>query len=479
MPFTRLIATAVMTISLVGAGVARGDAPWSEPVTIAPGDYAFWQPALAFTNDGHALAILNGSGAIGPGDIWPGPTRVLAADPGASTFAEIGRTVLVAGPAVYGRRGAAYLRTPPPTSARAKFRRLGASLGRVPSSLGRFQELARVDVSRSGAISARIAADPRGNVAAVWLEPRPRQRASADPPRLLVRAAVRRPGHAFGRAATLGEAIEYSEGGNLLDTAYGANGDLVVTFQRTRSKAVSQRTLELAVRVKRHGRAFGAIQSLGPSLGSSSIATAVTPTGAAVVAWGTQDGGEGVEEPWIVRAALLRSRARRFSTTQLLDRGLTARPVGPVSAAIGRDGTATVAWSGMAAANRELTYPVRVATALPAGRFSAPTRLASNGAARGVVTARDGATTVLWGLLTDPEGEVVDRILASRRPAGAGQFAAPEQVSQDETAVNNAAIALNPQSDRPTALWIGAPGSPPGQPLDGASLEPRYSTRGA
>jgi hypothetical protein len=313
----------------------------------------------------------------------------------------------------------------------------------------------------------------------VWLEPRPRQRASADPPRLLVRAAVRRPGRAFGRAVTLGEAIEYSEGGNLLDAAYGANGDLVVTFQRTRSKAVSQRTLELAVRVKRHGRAFGAIQSLGPSLGSSSIATAVTPTGAAVVAWGTQDGGEGVEKPWIVRAALLRSGARRFSTTQLLDRGLTARPVGTVSAAIGRDGTATVAWSGMAAANRELTYPVRVATALPAGRFNVPTQLAPNGAARGVVTARDDATTVLWGLLTDPEGEVVDRILASRRPAGAGQFAAPEAVSQDETAVNNAAIALNPQSDRPAALWIGAPGSPPGQPLDGASLEPRYSTRGA
>jgi hypothetical protein len=478
MPFTRLIATAVVTISVVGPGVARADAPWSAPVTIASGDYAFWQPALAFTNDGHALAVLNGSGAIGPRDIWPGPTRILAAEPGATAFAEVGSTRLVAGPAAYGRRGAAYLRTPPPTSARAKFARLGASLGTVPDSLGRFQQLARVDISQSGAISARIAADPRGNVAAVWLEPRPRRRASADPPRLLVRVALRRPGHAFGRATTIGDAIEYSEGGNLLDVAYGANGDLVVTFQRTRSKAVSQRTLELAVRVKRHGRAFGAIQSLGPSLGSSSIGTAVTPTGAAVVAWGTQDGGEGVEEPWTVRAAVLRSTARRFSKTQLLDRGLTARPVGPVSAAIGRDGTATVAWSGMSVAKRELTYPVLVATALPGRRFSASMQLAPNGAARGVVTARDGATTVLLGVLTDPEGEVVDGILASRRPAGATLFTAPEAVSQDETAVNHAAIALNPQSGQPAALWIGAPGSPPGQPLDGVALEPRYSTRG-
>jgi hypothetical protein len=51
-------------------------------------------------------------------------------------------------------------------------------------------------------------------------------------------------------------------------------------------------------------------------------------------------------------------------------------------------------------------------------------------------------------------------------------------VSQYETAVNDAAIALNPQSEHPAALWIGAPGSPPGQPLNEASLEPRYSTRG-
>jgi len=472
-----LIATAALSVFVLGAGVARADAPWAAPVTIASGDYAFFRPALAFTNDGHALAILNGSGAIGPGDLWPGPTRVLAADPGASTFAEIGRTVLVAGPAVYGRRGAAYLRTPPPTVARAKFRRLGASLGTVPGSLGRFQQLARVDVSQSGAISARIAADPRGNVAAVWLDPRP-PRASGDRARLLVRVALRRPRHAFGRATTLGEAIEYSEGGNLLDVAYGANGDLVVTFQRTRSKLVSQRTLELAVRVKRRGHGFGPLQSLGASRGSSSIATAVAPTGAAVVAWGTQDGGEGVEEPWVVRAAVLRPGARRFSSTQLLDPGRVWYPVGPVSAAVGRDGTATVAWSGVAVAQRQLAYPVRVATAGPRGRFGATTQLAPNGAARGVVTARDGTTTVLWGPLTDPEGEVLDGIVASRRPAGASLFAAPEAVTQGETAVNNAAIALDPQSGRPTALWLGAPGSPPGQPVNGVPRQPRYSTRG-
>jgi hypothetical protein len=118
-------------------------------------------------------------------------------------------------------------------------------------------------------------------------------------------------------------------------------------------------------------------------------------------------------------------------------------------------------------------YPVRAATAHATGRFGASVQLAPNGAARGVVTARDGTTTVLWGLLTDPEGEIVDQILASRRPVGTAAFAPPEPISHGETAVNYAALALNPQTDQPAALWVGAPG----QPLDGVPLQPRYSAR--
>jgi hypothetical protein len=454
----RLIATAVASVVLFGAGVARAEAPWSAPVTVVSGTSLLWQPELAFTEDGHAVATLAG-----------GLSRVLAADPTASRFMQVGRAVLVAKPAVYGRDGVAYLRTPrrAPEPGRAKFARLGVSLGSVPGSLGHFRQLARVDVSRSGVVTARIAADPRGDVAAAWLEPRPPVRGSADPPPLGVRVALRRPGHAFGRATTVGEAVEYLEGLTLFDLAYGANGDLVVAFQRTRSEPVSQRTLELAVRVKRPGRGFGPLQSLGQSRGSSSIATAVAPSGAAVVAWGTQDGGEGVELPWTVRAAVLRARAHRFAGTQLLDPGRVARPVGPVSAAIGRDGTATVAWSGTSVTDGEAAYPVQVATARPRESFAAPTQLAPTGAASDVVTAGDGTTTVLWGPLTDPDGEFADGILASRRPSGASLFAAPETVSQRKTRVNRAAIALDPQTGRPAVLWIGGPGS-----------RLQYSTRG-
>jgi hypothetical protein len=464
----RRFSSVALIASFLGAAVAHADPPWSAPATVTTGIDVFWHPTLAFTGDGHALASLNGSGA-------GQPTRILASNPGASAFTEIGRATLVADPAPYGQRGVAYLRTSPPRArGRARVARLGVSLGTAPGSLGRVRQLARVDISQMD-LTARIAADPRGNVAVAWLDPRPRLR---EPPRLVVRVALRRPGHAFGRATTLGDAIVYSDGGDLLDMAYGDNGDLVVAFQRTRSKAVSQRTLEIAARVERRGRGFGPMQSLGPSLGFSSIATAVAPTGAAVLAWGTQDGGEGVEEPWTVQAAVLHAGARRFSKTQLLDPGRVARPAAPVSAAIDPDGTATVAWSGVAAG--ELAYPVRVATARAAGRFGDTAQLAPNGAARGVVTAHDGTTTVLWGVLTDPEAEQLDRILASRRPAVAGDFAPPEAVSPPEPAVNNASIALDPRTGHPSALWIGAPGTPPDQPLNtNPPVNPLYSTRGA
>jgi hypothetical protein len=464
----RLTAAAALLAAVLGAGVAHADAPWSAPVTIGAGIDGFFAAGLAFTGDGHALVTFGGYGARTP-------THILAADPGASAFTEIGTATLVSPPAPYGGRGLALLRTPSPIRDRAKVARLGASLGTVARSVGRFQQLARVDISRSGAISAQIAADARGNVAAVWLEPRP-GRAPAGLSEV-VRVALRRPGHAFGRARTLGHAIEYSEGGNLLDAAYGANGDLIVTFQRTRSRLVSEGTLELAARVKRRGHRFGPIQSLGPSRGSSSIATAVAGSGRAVVAWGTQDGGEGVERPWTVRAAVLRSGAARFSKRQLLDPGRVGRPVAGVSAAIARDGTATVAWSGVAP--RRLPYPVRVATARPAGRFGAPTELAPQGAASGVVTARDGTTTVLWGSLTDAEAETLDQIFASGRPPGAGNFAPAEAVSPRESVFDSAALALDPRSGRPAALWIGSPTTPPGQlPGGGRPAEPRYSVRG-
>jgi hypothetical protein len=461
------VGTAVLALAIAVCGAAEAAAPWSTPATVTSGIDVFQRPTLGFTADGHALAMLDGSGAAPPG-----LTRVLTAAPGTTRFREIGRTVLIGRPAPYGRHGVAYLRTTPPPRGKGindmRSARLGVSLADAPQTLGSFQPLAQIPTSPRD-LSALVAADPRGDVAAAWLEPRKGRTA--------VRVALRRPGHAFGRPQTIGRAEAFGDV-TPLDLAYGANGDLVVAFQTTRGKLVDHRALRLAVRVKRYGRPFGPMQTLGRVLGSSSISTAVAPTGRAVVAWGTQDAGEGIDDPWTVRAAVLRPGARRFSRTQLLDPGEVAYPVSAVRAAIGRDGTATVAWTAFSAGGQR--YPIRVATTAPRGRFGAPAQLAVNAAALGVVTARDGATTVLWGPIADEDAETVDGIFASTRARGAERFAPPEAVSSPhEIAVNSVSVDLDPSTQQPAALWIGAVVPPGTSPLAGdAAVELRYSVRG-
>jgi hypothetical protein len=462
----RLIATGTVICGLLAAGVARADPSWSTPVPVASGITVFHRSSLTFSGDGRALATLDGA-AFGE------PTRILVAPPRSSAFTQIARAVLVAKPAPFGQRDVAYLRTPPPPPGphpidEIKVTRLGASLGRIPGPLGRFQPLARIATSPRDVV-ARVAADARGNVAAAWLEP------VRNSQRLAVRVALRRPGHAFDRPRTIGEAVGYCDCGAPLDLAYGPKGDLVVVYQRSRTRLVDHRSLEIVVRVARRGR-FGPSQSLGPARGSSSVASAVAPSGAAVVAWGTQDPGEEADEPWNVRAAVLRAGARRFSKAQLLDHGRVGRPVGPVTAAMGPDGRATVAWAGIGAG--KLPHPVRVATAGLTGFFGAAVRLAASGVALGVVTSPDRTTTVLWGPLSDPEAEYLDGISASRRSAAEAGFAAPEAVSAPGAVTNDGSIALDPISGHGAALWIGATGAPPGQPLvDDSPVQPLYSTR--
>src|SRR3954452_24705751 len=121
----------VLLACVMGAGVAHADVPWSAPVTIGSAG-GFFGGGLAFTGDGHALITL------GP------PTHILAADPGASAFTEIGSAALVSPPAPYGARHFALLRTSSLPGDRPKFQRLGASLGTVAGALGRVQQLARV-----------------------------------------------------------------------------------------------------------------------------------------------------------------------------------------------------------------------------------------------------------------------------------------------------------------------------------------------
>ncbi|MEA2144006.1 MAG: hypothetical protein QOI64_2436, partial [Solirubrobacteraceae bacterium] len=226
----------------------------------------------------------------------------------------------------------------------------------------------------------------------------------------------------------------------------------------------------------------------------SSIAVAVSPAGGVVVAWGSQSTYDGVEvnSPWSVRAALLRSGAQRFAATQLLDPGHeVSSSVAGVSAAIAPSGTATVAWSelGLAGVRRDPYYgrcypcPVRVATSDRRGRFGEPAQVARNGAALGIATARDGTTTVLWGLFPPPQPvddyvESLDRVFASRRAPGAARFAPPVALSEPQAIVNGGSLALEPRSQRLAAVWSAAPGASPEEGLyDVERVDTLYSAQ--
>jgi hypothetical protein len=454
---------ALSAATVLAAGdTVRAVTPWSAPIALPASSSA--ATVLTFTADGHAIAG-SASGVT---------TRraVVAADPGTTKFTEIGAGDLVEAPAPYGRDDVAYLRTAVPTT--PKIADLGVSLGSA-SSLGRFQALARVDISQSGEVTARIAADPHGDVAVVWL--------ATSGSQTVVRFALRPAGHAFEPTTTLGVYSGADYGSPPLDVAYGSNGDLVVVFQGTSEVGhANTKTLRIVARVKRAGGKFGPITVIGPGQGATSLATAVAPNGRAVIGWGTAlSGGTNLDGTWMVRAALLAPHAKSFAPAQLLDPGgVVDEPNTGVNVAIGPDGTATLAWSGVtvkpAPVDQGFVRPARVATAGPTAGFGPTTQLAPDANVFGVVTAGNGTTTILFGPLSGLG--TIDQILATRRPAGASSFSAPQAVSPPEFVASYATLAVDPHTRGLAALWQGDPGPPPGAQVT-AAVRAQYSTRGA
>jgi hypothetical protein len=165
-----------------------------------------------------------------------------------------------------------------------------------------------------------------------------------------------------------------------------------------------------------------------------------------------------------VYAAVRSAGSARFSAAQALDRGGPAiRPNGRVAFAVGRDGSAVVAWSSpLGSYSAGLRSAVRVATAGPLGRFGAQSELAPSGAVGDVAIGAGGAAIVVWSQVAGEE-EPLDSI-AAVRPAGASAFATPEPVSPRESASYPAA-AFDPRSGQPVVVWTGTPAGSLGQVL--------------
>jgi len=442
---------------------ALAAAPWSEPVTITAASPQVAEQAITIGANGRAVLSARLT-TQAQGFPTRGFSRLFGqqADGG---FVGRARLVLAAPPVAYGASRLALLRLPlakgnatsadlddPATS-------MGYSFGRCCGPLevepGAYRRL----TTRADRFSGTIAASARGDVAAAWIEHLPGR------DHLVV--AVRRPGQPFGRPSVIGGSGFFSSA----SIAWGANGDLLVAYQRSISRRGRPTDRRVEARVRRAGHSWGAAQRLGASSGFSDISTAAAANGRMVVAWGTQDGGEEANTPWIVRAAVRQAGPHRFRSAQALEvsEGDDERPAGEVAAAMAPDGTATVAWSSIAGASRPHTFPLRAATADASLRFAAPQTLHPNAAAHDVAMDARGTTVVAWSTLAIPGvNQIEQQVFASLRVAGQAAFAAPEAVSPAERA-EQPRVALNPQTGRPAVVWVSR--------LDGVSNRLRYAAR--
>lgn len=422
-------------LTLATATSAHAAAPWSAPLTLGPPSNGSQAVGLGFSPRGEGLfgwtlgqasyvASIDGDGALGtptrlPMTLVAGPA--LAASPPLPTLPQSRRAIVIL------RRR---LPSPPTgtTTPPVDRSRLSWALVRPDGTVGKVRTLSTEQCLSCYQI--HLAVNWLGDAVAVW------RNDAGD-----ARAAYRPSGGNFEKPITIFKAAngQYPD----LAAAVGVDGRAIVVDAGMTVRARS--------RAPRGG--FGRVMRAGRGNGSASVAVSVSNGGQAIVAWGSQDGGEQADEPWIVRTSRLSHRSRRFSATQTLDTGSAiGRPAGRIALAFSPGGKATVAWS---AVGPNQTFPVMVAAAGRGGRFAAPQLLAASGAVGGVAVRADGAAVVAWSRHVGEQQPV--GVLASVRGPGATAFGAPEEVSGSERAFLPPIVAIDPLTGRPSMAWGARP----------------------
>ncbi len=477
------LATAVAVLAPLAAASApdaHAAAPWTPAQTAAGATPVFGPPALALGASGRGLLVAREAASPVPRRFEP--FELLRVAPSGAT-ADVGRTggALTAGPVVFGRRRvvlvqARSVRPGSRTGTRQRLPRvrLTASFGTTDRPLaGRERTLAAFRSPGGTSFPLAAAANERGDVAVAWVEGGGFVGGRFEDSRL--RLAVRRPNRGFSAPVTVARGYAIAA----VSLAWGSGGDLVVAHNRQflgRERRVAGARGAIEARVQRAGGALGPAQRIGPSRGSDRLSAAVAPNGRMVVAWGTNDPGEEVNEPFEVRAALRPAGPRLFRAPQLLDDGGGATDpggvFGRVVARMAADGTATVAFTarrpatGPEPARERFVHPVLVATTVGGVRFGAPQQLAPEGALGDLAVAPDGTALAVWTAPT-PGTEVVDPALgdvaAAVRPAGAPAFGPAEAVAAGEAA-SDPRVALTPDGGA-LAAWVGR--APRAQTPDG------------
>jgi len=468
-----LVACPVISLIAPGrsAALVSGPAPWSEPHDIGSPVAEVTRPSIQFRSDGTALLSWRVLSEHPSPQTAPDPSRRVTrlALRGGDGAILRGATVRdgVDAPVTYGRGSFALLRQRVLSLDRDAGPRLwlGVGLGTTRRLLRRTH---RVTSYYPTAIDwdtgPAIAASPQGELAVAWAEHPRHERARER--RYLIRVAVGRPNGGFGRPRTI--AVDRRPSVYSPSLAYGPRGELVVAYAGSRG---------LEARTRHRNGTWSRAQVLGPRRRFVDIAMRGTATGRIVVAWGSQNTGEGVEDSWIVRTAIRPAAAHRFRPPQLLDPGQVAGSwPGSIKLGLDREGLATVAWSAWL--TPDPTVPnvgIRVSSSDDRGRFQPFTELTStSGRLADLAIGAAGMALITWAepsgpSLPGPTGEASGRrIVAALRPAKAPAFGPPEAVSAVEAwsslyEETGPVAAFHPHTAVATVAWgaARAGGDPP------------------
>lgn len=212
-------------------------------------------------------------------------------------------------------------------------------------------------------------------------------------------------------------------------------------------------------RVLRNGRWRSSAQLIGPMRDSGSLTAAIGRGGRAIVAWGTMSadtggGGSGPLEPVTYRFSAA-GHDGRFGAARVIEVGTTRGEFFPgipdivprtprIEARISPAGRALIAWTGA-----DVDHPVvRAATAN--GSVLEATQTLAAGSLGAVALGPKGEAIVMWR-------DAAGAIGAASAPAGAA-FGAAEQLAQTSITTPLAiALAVNPRTRQPLAIWAGSP----------------------
>lgn len=424
---------------LVTASSASAALPWSVPQNVSSPALQIDAPHVVFDRAGRAYATWSPSGG----------TRLAVREPGALAF----------GP----ERSSPTFLTPLLPYGVNRVIGLDQRAGKRPDVISLRARLSSPDgsFSRPDTISTYGVAGGLPSLAvhdlalAAWTQAGPHGRR-------VVRAAIRRSGHRFGRPVTL-------RGRGRARNVVAAVGQGVMFVAWERAGVVE-------ARVRKVGRGWGPVRRIGPAAKGSNTFRAAFNGRRGYLAWLAESAESGV-----LRMAVLPTggtRFRAFQTVDTIDRDPSIEPHGPKIVPIPEQEAllAWTDWDGTA-------WRVRAAVTGPGARLGAPFD-ASPAGEQAVLGAADSASVgtpvpagtvmVIWSRL-DAVGEVGDHVRAALRPPG-GSFGAPEDVSDlDRARVPDVAFDL--VGHRWTAVWSQRIGPDQGVPLNQITTFLRSSTR--